>query len=181
MIARHGSTSNRTMPSFSKCLRTCHQLWRKTAFHFLVPNIGSYRFFRVHASVCEDFFGFEVLSCPFHLNTPNDWEVICGDGTRLRTICTWRKVEAQMGPTELFKKVVCAPLLLRSLDSLVVWNYDSPFFLAAFYEISMFWFDFLVLSVNVLRYFRMKSGPQISIPHIVGWWRFQFHSKCPPR
>lgn len=36
---------------FRNALRTCHQLWRKTAFHFLVPNIGSYRFFRVHASV----------------------------------------------------------------------------------------------------------------------------------
>ena len=42
-----------------------------------------------------------------------------------------------MGPTELYKKVVCAPLLLRSLESLVDCNYYSPFFLAAFYEISM--------------------------------------------
>lgn len=171
MIARHGSTSNGTMPSFSKCPSDVPPALTKNC----LPFLGSkYWFIPVLQGTCISMWVFFSVLRSFHVLstlTHPMIEVICGDGTRLRTICTWRKVEAQMGPTELFKKVVCAPLLLRSLESLVVCNYDSPFFLAAFYEISMFWCDFLVLSVNVLRYLRMKSGPQIPIPHIVGGWR----------
>lgn len=139
-----------------------------------LPFLGSkYWFIPVLQGTCISMWFFRFWG-PFMSFRPQHTQWLRGDMWR------WNPPENDLhmekgggadGPNRAIQKgCMCTTFAKKSwiLSGLQLW---FPFFLAAFCEISMFWFDFLVLSVNVLRYLWMKSGPQISIPHTIGGWR----------